>query len=295
MTKRIFIPTINDTPQDFENLFAIWNQVKGYYEDVIFDFSKCGFLRPNAVVFLGGLARLILFRKGHAGFDWSTLSSDIMTNLCQNGFAGHFDYPSSSWTGNSIYYREDSSLDANGILDYLTYYWLGRGWLHISPRLCDAIVGHMWEIYNNAFEHAASEIGVFSCGQYFPNNNELVLSMVDFGRGIAANVRNFLRQDPRSNRLPAANCIQWAFQSGTTTLPNSMARGVGLDLLKEFIRANYGKLEVYSNEGSGRIDEKGEKFFNHSSSFQGTIFHITLTCDEKLYKFASEDSSCISS
>jgi len=291
--KVISILTINDSSWDFGKLFSIWSQVNGYFEDVRFDFSSCHFLRPNAVAFLGGLSRLIELRKGRAVFDWSTLfpRGKVITNLCQNGFAGAFGHSSSGWDGNSIPYREDRTLNMNEIMDYLTYNWIGKGWLHISDRLRDAIAGRMWEIYNNAFEHSGSEIGVFSCGQHFERKNELILSVVDFGQGIAANVRNYLSRDPRAEKLTGAGCLQWAFQRGTSTRPNGVARGLGLDLLREFIRVNHGKLEVYSNEGYGIIDENGERFENRDIAFEGTVLHITLHCDEKLYRFADESDA----
>ncbi len=287
--KVINIPDINDNKWDFERLFSIWSQASDYFEDVRFDFSLCGFLRPNAVTFLGGLARLIESRWGSVVFDWSTLSDGaVRTNLRQNGFAGMYGLASKRWEGNSIPYREDKTLDMNGIMDYLTYNWIGKGWMHVSDRLRDAIAGRMWEIYNNAFEHSGTEIGVFTCGQHFPANNELVLSVVDFGQGIAANVRNYLSQDARAEKINAAACLRWAFQPGTSTRPNGVARGIGLDLLKEFVRVNHGKLEVYSNEGYAIINESGGRFENRSISFEGTIFHITLRCDERLYQFADE-------
>jgi len=208
------MPSLNDRNWDFERLFTIWSQVNGYFEDVRVDFSGCGFLRPNAVAFLGGLARLIESRLGTVVFDWSTLQNNaVMMNLRQNGFAGAFGHPSPGWAGNSIPYREDRRRDPNEIMDYLEHSWLGRGWVRVSQRLRDAIVGHMWEIYNNAFEHSGSEIGVFTCGQHFQNKNELVLSVVDFGQGIAAKVRNFLRRDPRAEKLTAAGCLRWAFSA----------------------------------------------------------------------------------
>ncbi|MBF0498068.1 MAG: hypothetical protein HQK57_14015 [Deltaproteobacteria bacterium] len=165
----IEIPRINDDPQDFSTLFNIWSQVNNCHQDVRFDFSRCGFLRPNAVAFLGGLARLIESRMGKVMFNWNTMHNrPVMTNRCQNGFAGQFGYPSSGWDGNSIPYREDLNLAMNSIMDYLTFNWIGKGWVHVSDRLRDAIAGKMWEIYNNAFEHSGSQIGVFSCGQHFP-------------------------------------------------------------------------------------------------------------------------------
>jgi hypothetical protein len=286
--KVIHIPTLNDRAGDFRRLFEIWSQVSDYHEDVLFDFSHCGFLRPNAVAFLGGLARLIEFRMGTAIFDWDTLHNNWVKNtLSQNGFAGAFGSSTSGWSGHSIPYREDHNWDANSIIDYLEQYWLGRGWVHVSPRLRDAIVGHVWEIYNNAFEHSGSEIGVFSCGQHFYRQNELILSVVDFGQGIPAKVRTFLNSDPRAGQLPAAGCLRWAFQRGNTTKEGEPG-GLGLDLLKEFVRLNQGKLEVYSNEGYAIIDKDGERYENHDISFEGTAVHITLFCDERLYHFKDE-------
>ena len=293
--KVIQIPTLNDGVSDFQRLFVIWDQVSDYFEDVRFDFSGCRFLRPNAVAFLGGLARLIESRMGSVVFDWSTLHNKrVMANLCQNGFAGTFGYPSSRWDGNSIPYREDKTLDMNGIMDYLTYNWIGKGWVHVSDRLRDAIAGKMWEIYNNAFEHSGSDIGVFSCGQHFRNKNDLVLSVVDFGRGIPANVRTFLRRyvdQDLVSKLSGAACLKWAFERGNSTCMGDVARGLGLDLLKEFVRINQGKLEVYSNEGYAIVDRDGERYENRDISFEGTVVHITMRCDENLYLFRDESEA----
>ena len=292
MTQKVIqIPTLNDGPHDFARLFGIWNEVNDYFEDIRFDFSRCGFLRPNAVAFFGGLTRLVESRMGSVTFDWSTLHHDaVMTNLCQNGFAGNFGYPTSAWSGNSIPYREDKTRDVGGIMDYLEQYWLGRGWVQVSKRLRDAIVGHMWEIYNNAFEHSGSEIGVFTCGQHFPHNETLLLTVVDFGQGIPAKIRGFFRQhtdEERVAKLTGASCLRWAFQAGNTTKVGEPG-GSGLDLLKEFVRLNQGKLEIYSNDGYAIVDKGGERFENRELAFEGTVVHITLRCDENLYRFSDE-------
>lgn len=292
MAKVIQIPTLNDRPQDFARLFEIWGETNDYFEDVHFDFSQCRFLRPNAVAFLGGLARLIESRLGKVVFDWNSMQDQaVMTNLCQNGFAGTFSYPSPGWDGNSIPYREEETLDMNGIMDYLTYNWIGKGWVQVSDRLRDAIVGRMWEIYSNAFEHSGTEIGVFSCGQHFWRQNDLILSVVDFGQGIPTNVRSFLRQhvdEELVSKVSGSACMQWAFERGNSTCKAGVARGLGLDLLKEFVRINEGKLEIYSNDGYAIIDKDGEKYENRTLAFEGTMVHITLRCDENLYRFRDE-------
>lgn len=294
MVKVISIPRLNDSPADFEKLFAIWSQVNDYFEDVQFDFSQCDFLRSNAVVFFGGLSRLIESRYGTVTFEWDTLKNEkVRSYLCQNSFVeiiNQVNIPFLKLLNSStcIPYREDKIQDMNAIMDYLTDDWLGRCWIQVNQALKDAISGYVWEIYANAFEHAGSAIGVFSCGQYFPKKNALILSVIDFGQGIVANVRNFLSADPRAEHLTAAGCLRWAFKKGSTTRLG-ISRGMGLKLLKEFICLNQGKLEVYSNEGYALINKDGEHFENRSSSFEGTIFHITLRCDEKIYKLAYEE------
>lgn len=294
MTRQVIhIPTLNDRPDDFAWLFQIWKEANDNFEDIRFDFSHCNFLRPNAVAFLGGLARLIESRSRSWEFDWPTLRRGaVLTNLCQNGFAGIFGYPSPGWNGNSIPYREDETLNMNGIMDYLTFNWIGKGWVHVSERLRDAIAGRMWEIYSNAFEHSGSAIGVFSCGQHYWRHNTLILSVVDFGRGIPAIVRSFLSQHVEAElvtKLSGATCLKWAFESGNSTSVDGVARGLGLDLLKEFIRLNQGKLEVYSNNAYAIVDKDGDRYENRNLNFEGTAVHITLRCDERLYLFRDED------
>jgi hypothetical protein len=291
--KTIQIPTLNDEPSDFSQLFEIWSEVNDYFEDIRFDFSYCRFLRPNAVAFLGGLARLIESRMGTVTFDWNTLrNSWVKSTIRQNGFAYAFGDATAPRDGSSIPYREDKTIDMNGIMDYLTYNWIGKGWVHVSRKLRDAIAGRMWEIYNNAFEHSGTKIGVFSCGQYYRQQKHLVLSAVDFGRGIPVNVRSFFRQhtgdEVRVSKLSDAACLEWAFERGNSTCTGSVARGLGLDLLKQFIRLNEGKLEMYSNDGYAVIDKDGERFENRELAFEGTVVHITLRCDENLYRFRDE-------
>lgn len=283
------IPTINDEPYDFDKLFKLWAQVNDDFLDVTFDFSHCSFLRHNAVAFLGGLARLIEERHGKVTFDWSTLKNNwVRTNLAQNGFIEAFGGNSGSWTGNSIPYRGDLQQDKTPLVDYLKTKWLGRGWVHVSERLRDAIVGRVWEIYANAFEHGKSPIGIFSCGQYYPTHRELKLTVVDFGVGIPSNVRLYLKNEPRAQSLSAATCLKWAFKRGTTTKPNGTSRGMGLDLLKDFVKLNKGKLEVFSHEGYAIIDSNTEQFVNRTTFFEGTLVNITFICDESDYHIASE-------
>ena len=290
MTVTVRVPTLNDNLGDFDWLFRLWNQLDGDELEAQFDFSCCSFLRPNGAAFLGGLIRFIQRRQGSVHIDWGSLRSNVAKNLARNGFMRAFGAPVSAWSGNSVPFREDSVPDKQGVIDYLSRMWLGQGWVLVSEKLRDAIVGRVWEIYENAFEHAFEpdrpNIGIFSCGQHFPNQRRLCLTTLDFGVGIPSNVRIF----SRDRNYPAHKAMEWAFSPGTTTKPNGMGRGMGLDLLKKFIKVNRGRLEVFSHEGYAIIDENQERYQTRSTFYEGTLVNISLVCDESYYQLASEVS-----
>ena len=277
---RLKVPTINDDKADFIRMFGLWQQIREIdTPKVIFDFSGCRFLRPNAVAFLGGLARLIQSHGGQATFAWDTLQDCIRENLAQNGFLYAFGEHQQGWKGNSVAYREDpddnrEDPDDNleGILNYIDEQWLGRGWVDINQNLKDEIIQNVLEIYSNAFEHGLSDIGVFTCGQHYPNLNKLKLTVIDFGVGIPANVCQFLK----NNSILAKDALEWAFQPGKTTRHSGICGGTGLDSLKKFVKSKQGKIEVYSYEAYGLIDETQEIYQTARTFFEGTLINITI-------------------
>lgn len=279
---QIQVPTINDGLPDFDCLFQLWNQVNDDRLNITFTFERCKFLRQNAVAFLGGLARLIEGRGGKVTFDWNSLQGTIKTNLSKNGFMHAFNGGYQPWIGNSIPYRED--YDQTHVPNYLTEDWLGRGWITISPDLTTDIVSTVAEIYANAFEHGQSAIGVFSCGQYYPKLKELKLTTIDFGVGIPSNIRFYNQKD----NLSASEALGWAFSRGNTTKKENVSRGLGLDLLSEFVIINKGTLEIFSHDGYVLVDTKQKRFEDRRQFFEGTLVNITLKCDESCYTSTSQ-------
>lgn len=208
----------------------------------------------------------------------------VRTNLQQNGFAIAMGAGEGPWQGNSVPFREDCDPDKNAIVDgYLVGQWLRRGWINVSPGVRDIIVGQMWEIYQNAFEHSSSPIGVCSCGQYYPNLRELRLTIIDLGVGIPLNAK---RINPN---FSGKESLEWAFHQGTTSDRESgIGRGLGLDFLKTFIKANGGTLEVFSYEGYARIDGASEAYDNRESYYEGTLVNVCLRCDERYFCLSNE-------
>jgi hypothetical protein len=282
------VPTIYDDRDGWNTLFDLWGQVNQDDLKVTFDFSQCGRLEHSAVAFLGGLARLVEHRGGEAVFDWQSLDPHVGLDLARNGFRTTFGDSTAADPGQTIPYREDKTASDAAIMTYLKRQWLGRGWVNISDNLRDAIVSKVWEIYANAFEHGASPIGVFTCGEHYGGQGLLKLTVIDFGTGIPANVRAF-QDDPE---LPAHDAMNWAFQPGhTTKIASMIGRGLGLDLLRRFIFLNKGCLEVFSHDGYARIEEKGQTYETRGNMFEGTILNISLHCDDSYYCFTSEQPS----
>src|SRR5262249_43045442 len=142
---------------------------------------------------------------------------------------------------------------------YLRESWLGPDWIHMTAALQEAMAVHVMEVYLNAFEHGNSPIGVVSFGEYQPTSQKLRLAVMDFGVGIPQNVRAF------TNRLAlrASTAMKWAFEVGTTTKPLAGAsRGMGLDLLRQFVQLNRGELKVFSYEGAAVFRGSQARFTN---------------------------------
>jgi hypothetical protein len=254
---------------------------------IVIDFNYCTFLDHLGVAFLGGLIHLIRDRQGDVTFKWHTLSSKIRMNLAQNGFLQEFSENTEPWDGNSIPFRHDFDLTScnGGILPYLENQWLGRGWINISNRLKESIISTISEIYLNAFEHSQTPIGVFSCGQHYPNEKRLELTAIDFGVGIVSNVRSV----PKYKTVSAEKALQWAFQQGNSTKAAEVSRGNGLSALQNFIIQNKGILMICTNDGQVKISDNGVEYSSNNKHFSGTLVNIVIQCDESKYCLSNEN------
>lgn len=293
--RTIYVPTINDDQNDFGNLFKLFNEALNYSGEIILDFSQCQFIRPNAIAVIGCMGRVIQSRNRKISIATGSVGYNVLSFLRKSGLTGVFDLPSETHNSNTIPYREDLVLDQDNIIDFLSNKWLKAQWVSVSEKLLWEIMGNMWEIYSNAFEHSGTNHGVFTCGQYYRNDN-VVLTVVDFGKGIVENVRDFFIlngiTEAQARKVPDRKWLQWAFQRGNSTISNkNVPRGMGLDLLKNFISTNHGRLELYSNNAHVVVDTTGEHYEDCKYGFSGTVVHITLICDERYYRLRSEAPS----
>ena len=142
----------------------------------------------------------------------------------------------------------------------------------------------IFEIFSNAVLHSETEMGIFSCGQFFPKRDKLDFSVTDLGIGIRQNVN----KNTGLNLVPE-KAIIWATEGHNTTKRGLIPGGLGLKLLSEFIDLNGGRIQIVSDAGYWKR-EKGEiSTARLSRPFPGTVVSVEInTADKQSYALSSE-------
>ncbi|BCY02042.1 ATP-binding protein [Stutzerimonas stutzeri] len=225
----------------------------------------------------------------------SSMNSAVRERLIGNNFLSHFSsgtlegYP----TGGYLGYREHNYLlDADKIADHLQNEWLSAAKLRLSEKLKPAITSRILEIFSNAYGHGVSiqdmkTMGVYSCGQFNKKEKSLNISVLDFGPGIIKNVRRVCGE------VSSIDAMRWALIKGNSTRTDSqlsdIPRGLGLDLLHNFVYVNGGELRIYSNDVKVIYNKaSGLKVERNEATLHGTMVSIKINCDDRYYRFTSE-------
>jgi hypothetical protein len=206
----------------------------------------------------------------------------------KNGFLQQFGQNVLRDSNNTtIQYREFQRRDREAFETYITTHFRpgSRGLPKMSDRLLRKFRVSLFELYGNAIEHSESELGVFACGQFFPRAHRLDFSIADLGVGMREKVRRHLGRE-----IGADEAIAWAME-GNTTRTGGRPGGLGLRLIREFIKLNGGRIVVVSSDGYWECtrDEFQSKLFERP--FPGTVVTIEInTADKTSYCLQSEIS-----
>jgi hypothetical protein len=170
--------------------------------------------------------------------------------------------------------------------------WIKDKVLHFLPalsqRLSRDIVDNLWEIIQNGLFHSRSPGGVSACGQFYPAKGYFELAFCDLGLGIPRVVRE---AGILSTGLSDQKYIEWALMEGTSTQPGETAAGMGLFLLRDFLKLNGGSLEIASLRGYyGQGAELTTESTSLKNQIRGTLVNLRVIFDSKIYKYSSEGS-----
>lgn len=285
MTKDVKTITINNninlSVSDVQSVIDIQREVlEGKESTYILYFNEIKFINAAIAVIIGTLPIYanLLDKKVFFKFKEKEKESNVIFDFMKKvGIYSHFVKT------DSVNYIQQKALPFRNIVDDDTMEEYVDKIMDLAPikmnqKASDILSSYIYEIYQNSFSHAESPIDVFSCGYWMKKG--LVFSIYDMGMGIPENVRKFLGDDKTS-----IECVEWAFQEGTTTLDEEyVKRGLGLSRLEKFIRLNNGILSLYTDDVWCTIENGERKMSVLKSRIKGTLIIISIKADtEHIY------------
>ena len=216
----------------------------------------------------------------------TNIKAEVEGSLARNGFLSNYGRESRTDSyGTTIEYMRLEPQDDRFFGSYIETHLLDKQIPRMSPDLRKKFVESIFEIFSNAAIHSGTKMGIFSCGQFYPKKQWLRFTITDLGVGIRRNV-----EEKAGKRLSAEKAIAWAVAGTNTTKKDLIPGGLGLKLLREFIRMNKGTIQIASDRGYWEQQQDGqvlEKLFHEA--FPGTVVNIGInTSDVSSYCLTSE-------
>lgn len=255
--------------------------------EILIDFTQCNSFDGNLAAALGAILDKAVFNGKQIYLNKPTAKS-VRRVLSRNHFLrawavktdvedkeNYVEYKRFTSNGNSEEFKQ--YID-NGLVRKQKF-------PRHTSKVGESIIENIFEIYVNAITHGETNY-VYSCGEYKEDDNILEMTIVDCGQTIPGNVNNYFSNKGKAVVDPC-QAIEWAFVSGNTT--KLQTGGLGLAILKDFIKLNNGAIQVVS--GSGMIEFSGsetERFLLYTD-FPGTIVNMKFNFgDPKTYLMKSE-------
>ena len=155
----------------------------------------------------------------------------------------------------------------------------------LSLKLHEDMVSRIGEMFNNAREHALAK-HVLGC-RYSKPGKKFCFACYDTGIGIVKSVLNYHNNE----RLSDETALRWALAPyNSTASKHNKPRGLGLDLLKQFSKANKGEIRICTGNISykylGNTDV--EQYKPLKNRFIGTLFEMDINAFDGKYAYGDE-------
>lgn len=258
-------------------------------ENATLDFARLGFVEPVGITVLSNLIEW-LGTKG-VGFKFvnhrtaSGATKYLDDSLFFRQYLGTKIFPTSRVRSTTLPLQRVKHMDSYSWIENTFTPWLSSR-LNLTPQSFENIKVCLEELFNNIDDHADQDTGCIFV-QHYPNKNEIVIGLSDFGLGIPYNVSKV------SAEKDDGQAILLATTEGFTTLSTPRNRGAGLDILLNVVARNGGGVSIYSNHGilscrtfNGllkKIPRQTEGFY------PGTLFDITFRTDTLESSDAAEE------
>lgn len=281
------LPTIRSNQDGYDRLAELAKATAKLTADRLeLDLSRVSFLDANMAAPLGAVLADIADRFN--AVEIVNVPQMVERILRKNGFLTQFRYlPLDDNNRTTIPFKRLQLTDEGLFEDYLQRHLKAKGIPQMTEGLGKVFKQKLFEVFQNAVIHSESELGIFVCGQWFPQMQKLDLTIADAGIGIRDNVRRYFG-DPKIASVPA---IRWALQEGHTTKKGKQPGGLGLKFLHDFARLNKGRIHIVSRFGFYEFNAGQESFAKLENDFPGTTVTLEVnTADTSAYCLASEAS-----
>ena len=280
-----YLPTVRSNRQGFESIGALAKATEGLFaERLELNMSRVYSFDSNMAAPLGAILAQVADKFNIV--EIVAVPDEVEQVLRKNQFLTNFWYESLDDTNHTTMpFRRMRLIDEGEFEEYIHWQLSGRGIPEMSEGASRLFKKKVFEVYQNAVTHSESELGVFVCGQFFPQQDRLDFTIADVGIGIRETVRRYF-ENPHINSLPA---LKWALKPLNTTKYGPHPGGLGLEFLQKFARLNGGKIQIASRFGFYELNYDGESFAKMEADFPGTAVTIGInTADEGVYVLKSE-------
>lgn len=272
MTK---LATVNDTFDSYQGLITFFESNKdNIFSNIHLEITS--FFSANMSAVLGAILDKFTNNLNDIHFDY--LSPQIESILLKNDFLTYYGKQRAiDVNKTTIKFQKLKPTDGKYFKSYVIEELID-GHITDLPKMSQGVkekmVEAIYEIFVNAQIHSETDF-IYTCGQFFPNMNKIEFTIVDTGIGF----KEKINQRFNSN-LSSIQAIEWAVKDRMTT-KQKISGGIGLALLKEFVKMNKGKMQIISNEGFYQYDSMGEKSREFIGEFPGTIVNLQFRTDDK--------------
>ncbi len=285
---RFSIPQIRHNNSSFKTLSYLYEQTKEYVlDDIEIDMKETDWFDADMCAAFGAILYSLGARLNEVSL--VHIPQRVERILSKNGFLSHYGrarIPDQYET--TIAYRRFDVEDDHYFANYIEEELIHRSEIPaMTLGLLKRFRGSIFEIFSNAVLHSETQLGIFSCGQFFPKRNRLDFTVADLGIGISQNI-----EDYTGFKFSPEEAIIWATKEFNTTKNSKLPGvpgGLGLKILCDFIDLNDGCIRIVSDAGYWR--RRDGKIVTRSLNypFPGTVVSVEInTADTSTYKLASE-------
>lgn len=270
------LPSINGNREGFESLAELWSLASILVgRSLELDLSGCTSFDANMAAPLGAVLSLVADKLNR--IEIVGVQGPIENSLRRNQFLTQYGYAPLETGATVLPYRRLQLADERLFGEYLRRYLPGKGFPQMREGVGKVFQQSLFEVFQNSVAHSDSNLGVFVCGQFFPNELRLNLTISDAGVGLSAKVRSFLKNPS----LTSEAAIQWALEGGNTTRTGRRPGGVGLKFMHDFVTRNRGNMQIVSGDGLYGATTGYDKL---SFAFPGTTVNFEInTADTQPY------------